>query len=256
MDECASVLARIRAAQDGAAGATTYATALAEFCAGAKRGHYIWWIWPSLRGVRQTSRPELELPNLACARALLLNAELCQRLLEITAVATAKLRAGVPPESLFGAMHSCDWPKFHEAMTLFAAAAACEGMAAPLEVFAAGLRAFSPAGAPHAPTLALLGLPPSPAGARAEYRLRYESGWAAPRLHVRVAGGWRPLEAAVPFQREQLGGWVADFFAPPGAPVAVLPFCGKEWDHSPGGGEYALAPGATALAKGTLTRPA
>ena len=152
-------------------------------------------------------------------------------------------------------MHNYDWPKFYEAMTLFSAAAACEGLGAPLEVFAAGLRAFSPAGAPHAPTMALLGLPPSPAGARAEYRLRYESGWAAPRLHVRVAGGWRPLEAAAHFQREE-GSWVVEVFAPPGAAVAVLPFCGKEWDHPPGGGEYALAPGVTALARGALTRPA
>jgi hypothetical protein len=53
-------------------------------------------------------------------------------------------------------MHNYDWPKFYEAMTLFSAAAACEGLGAPLEVCAAGLRAFSPAGAPHAPTMALL----------------------------------------------------------------------------------------------------
>jgi uncharacterized protein (DUF1810 family) len=252
-EECAAVLARIRSAQDGGAGhGGTYASALLEFQAGAKTGHYIWWIWPSLRGVRSTSRPEYELPSFACARAYLQDATLRGRLLEITAAAVAHLEAGVPREVLFGAMHRYDAPKFVEAMTLFSAAAACEGLAGPFSALVAGLCATG--SAPHGPTLALIGLPPAPAGALETYALRYDTAWAAPRLHVRVAGGWRPLEAAVAFQREG-GHWLAELSAPPGAPVAVLPFCGSAWDHAPGGGEYRLEPGVSALSCGTLSRP-
>ena len=138
-EECAAVLARIRSAQDGGAGhCGTYASALLEFQAGAKTGHYIWWIWPSLRGVRSTSRPEYELPSFACARAYLQDATLRGRLLEITAAAVAHLEAGVPREVLFGAMHRYDAPKFVEAMTLFSAAAACEGLAGPFSALVAG----------------------------------------------------------------------------------------------------------------------
>lgn len=256
------VLARIRAAQDGAAGKSrSYTAALSEFRAGAKRGHYIWWIWPSLRGVRSTSRPDYELPSFACARAYLLDDVLRARLVEITEFATAHLAAGVSQKVLFGSMHSCDAPKFHEAMTLFAAAAACEGLSGPWTACTAGLSAVAPRGEQHVHTMNLIGLPLSPAGTLDTYTLRYESGWAAPRLHVRVAAKWRPLEAALAFSLETVGDaggerWVAEFTAPPGAHVAVLPFCGAEWDHPLGGGEYELVPGLTALSGGSLTRPA
>ena len=261
------VLARIRAAQDGAEGGSrSYAAALSEFRAGAKRGHYIWWIWPTLCGVRSTSKPQYEMPSFACARAYLLDEVLRARLVEITDTATAHLKAGVSPKVLFGAMHSCDAPKFHEAMTVFAAAAACEGLSVPFNVCTAGLRAVAPDGEPHGHTMSLIGLPPSPAGALDTYTLRYESDWAAPRLHVRVAGEWRPLESAIDFSRRGggcfgcMGGggecWVARFTSAPGASVAVLPFCRAEWDHPSGGGEYELVPGVTELPGGSLTRPA
>jgi hypothetical protein len=206
------------------------------------------------------------MPSFACARAYLLDEVLRARLVEITDTATAHLKAGVSRKVLFGAMHSCDAPKFHEAMTVFAAAAACEGLSVPFDVCTAGLRAVAPDGEPHGHTMSLIGLPSSPAGTLDTYTLRYESDLAAPRLHVRVAGEWRPLESAIAFSRRGggcfgcMGGggecWVARFTSAPGASVAVLPFCRAEWDHPSGGGEYELVPGVTELSGGSLTRPA
>lgn len=134
-----SVLDRIRAHQHGEAGAVPFSKALSEMSAGNKVTHWIWYIWPTLRGVRRTMRPELELPSFDCARDFLRDPELGTNLVTITEVATAKLKMGITPSILFGAMHMYDAPKFHEACTLFFLAARAEGNALQAAVFLDGL---------------------------------------------------------------------------------------------------------------------
>lgn len=153
--ECGAVLSRIRACQDSPVSAastrTEYDRALSEMRAGEKRSHFIWFVWPTLRGVRKTSRPDLELHDFSCACAYLRDETLAARLTAVTEAATSHLTAGVAPEKLFGAMHTYDAPKFHEACTLFAVAASLEAHAAA-PVFFAGLDAIA-GGALHEKTV-------------------------------------------------------------------------------------------------------
>jgi uncharacterized protein (DUF1810 family) len=130
--------------------------------AGQKRSHWIWYVWPSLRGVRTTKRPDLLLPSLAAAREYLRNATLCTRLVAITQAATQHLNAGVAPARLFGSMAHLDKFKFWETCTLFAIASAQLEQSADLAsdekqefanvtaVFDAALRAIAPKLAPAA----------------------------------------------------------------------------------------------------------
>jgi uncharacterized protein (DUF1810 family) len=157
-----SVLDRIRLLQDAGADKTPpYATALAEISSGGKKTHWIWYIWPTLAGVRRTMRPDLELASLADAQAYLRDAALGSRLTEITAAATAQMtEKGVSPATLFGAMHAYDAPKFHEACTLFLLAAEKEGMVEAAAVFKAGLAAIA-GGSMNARVLEVVGKPAS-----------------------------------------------------------------------------------------------
>ena len=123
-----------------------YSKPLAEMKRGAKTGHWIWWIWPSLKGVRQTSRPELELPDLQTAVDYLAHPKLCARLLEITDVAHAHLFRGVKPDTLFGS--STDSLKFQQCMAVMSIAAIDSG-AAP-EVSSCFVRALRALPAPYA----------------------------------------------------------------------------------------------------------
>ena len=59
---------------------------------GVKTGHWIWYIWPTLKGVRTTSRPDLILQQLSDAQAYLKHPVLAQRLVEITRIAIDHLR--------------------------------------------------------------------------------------------------------------------------------------------------------------------
>ncbi len=152
---CHQVLGRIRALQDGNGVEPSHADALAEVVAGRKRGHWIWYVWPALRGVRTTRRPDLELPDFAAARAYVRDEALLRRLLEVTAAAVVHLEAGLPPARLFGAMR-CDAEKFHEAVTLFSAAAAAEGLDAAAAALRRAVAAYSAGAAPHAKTVAAI----------------------------------------------------------------------------------------------------
>ena len=49
---------------NGGAPCPTYEQALGEITAGRKASHWMWYIWPSLTGVRSTKFPELMIPNL------------------------------------------------------------------------------------------------------------------------------------------------------------------------------------------------
>ena len=59
---------------------------------GEKMGHWIWYIWPTLKMVRHTNRPELILGTFDDCRAYLRHPVLGARLVEITRVAVDKLR--------------------------------------------------------------------------------------------------------------------------------------------------------------------
>ena len=93
-----------------------YATALREIRAGHKKTCWIWWIWPTLEGVRVTSRPEFYVPDAEAALEWLRHRDLGPRFVEITREAVNHLDAGVSPLELFG-WHDKD--EFHETVTLF-----------------------------------------------------------------------------------------------------------------------------------------
>lgn len=114
-----------------------------EIEGGSKRSHWIWYVWPTLKGVRSTMRPELELLSLDQACAYLQDAVLCGRLVEITAAASSKLRGGLAAATLFGPQHAYDAPKFHEACTLFLVAAEKVCMPDVAAVFQEGLEAIA-----------------------------------------------------------------------------------------------------------------
>ena len=97
----------------------TYAGALDELRAGRKRSHWMWFIFPQLRGLGRSSMAEhYGIENLAEARAYLAHPVLGNRLEEATTAVLA--HADLSPNRIFG---SPDDMKFHSSMTLFALAA-------------------------------------------------------------------------------------------------------------------------------------
>jgi uncharacterized protein (DUF1810 family) len=116
-----------------------YAHALQEIQAGRKHKHWIWYVFPVLKGVRKTSRPQYEIQSLECAQAWLRHQLLGPRLVEITTAAVTQLEAGADASQLFGS--SVDAVKFHNCMTLFAVAAAPQSSEA-VALFQRGLQAL------------------------------------------------------------------------------------------------------------------
>jgi uncharacterized protein (DUF1810 family) len=110
----------------GDAGSATFdcppfSTALEEIDRGEKRSCWMWYIWPSLRGVRVHRMPHLLLSDLAEAQTYLRHDVLGPRLVEITAAAVHQLHSGVPKGVLFDG--NLDSTKFHETCSIFAVAA-------------------------------------------------------------------------------------------------------------------------------------
>eukprot|EP00408_Alexandrium_pacificum_P006852 CAMPEP_0171214130 /NCGR_PEP_ID=MMETSP0790-20130122/30999_1 /TAXON_ID=2925 /ORGANISM="Alexandrium catenella, Strain OF101" /LENGTH=194 /DNA_ID=CAMNT_0011679855 /DNA_START=93 /DNA_END=677 /DNA_ORIENTATION=- len=136
------VLQRIREAQEGSR--SGYARALREIETGQKQSHWIWYVWPTMVSVRDTSRPEFSLPDFAAVRAYLECPILSHRLLEITAAAEEHLRAGQTAHHVLGSR--IDAKKFRETMTFFAVAAAHSRNAEQARVFLSALNALSPPG--------------------------------------------------------------------------------------------------------------
>ncbi len=99
-------------------------------------------------------RPDLELPTFQHARDYLHHPVLAPRLTAITEMATQYLRAGVPPEVLFGAMAQYDAPKFQEVCTCFLLAARAEALPDAERVFQCALDNISH-GKLHEPTVKL-----------------------------------------------------------------------------------------------------
>jgi uncharacterized protein (DUF1810 family) len=146
-----------------AAQAPVYDTVLAELAAGRKQTHWMWFIFPQLRGLGRSSTAQFYgIASLDEARFLLDHATLGPRLIECTgAVLTV---TGRSLNAIFG---SPDDMKFCSSMTLFAAA----GDAA-VTVFREALRRACD-GVPDARTLTLLGRKPTVA-------MRRLSGVAGP----------------------------------------------------------------------------
>ncbi len=102
-----------------AAQASTFETALNELKAGRKRSHWMWFIFPQLRGLGSSSMATFYgIGSLEEARAYLAHTLLGPRLVLCTeAVLAIKDRS---PHAIFG---SPDDLKFRSSMTLFALAA-------------------------------------------------------------------------------------------------------------------------------------
>jgi uncharacterized protein (DUF1810 family) len=152
------VLCRILNCQNGEDGETKYDTALSEIKEGRKVSHWIWYVWPTLDGVRETMRRDLHLPSILTAQIYLHHDVLRERLLQITRAATIQLVSGVPPNVLFGAQSMYDAPKFIEACTCFLIAAKLEKLEECAVVFQEGLNA-SNSGKLHIHTVKIAKVP-------------------------------------------------------------------------------------------------
>ena len=107
-------LARFVDAQDGG----TYDSALAEVRAGAKRGHWMWFVFPQLTGLgRSPTAQHYAISGLPEAQAYLAHPVLGPRLVEIARALTEL--GGSDAVRIFGPV---DAQKLHSSMTLFARA--------------------------------------------------------------------------------------------------------------------------------------
>jgi uncharacterized protein (DUF1810 family) len=96
-----------------------FATALAELKAGRKRSHWMWFVFPQLRGLGQSAMAQrYGVASLAEAKAYLAHPLLGPRLVECTRAVLA-----VEGRSLHAIFGSPDDLKFRSSMTLFALAA-------------------------------------------------------------------------------------------------------------------------------------
>ena len=140
-------LARFVEAQDG-----VIEQALAELRAGRKRSHWMWFVFPQMRGLGHSPTAEFYgISSLEEARAYLAHPLLGARLIACTqAVETHAARS---ISSIFG---TPDDLKFHSCMTLFAKAAGTGEAPAGDGVFHAALQRHF-AGHQDPATLALLG---------------------------------------------------------------------------------------------------
>jgi uncharacterized protein (DUF1810 family) len=104
---------------DGQDAGGTYATALAELRAGRKASHWMWFVFPQIAGLGQSSMAKMyAIGSLAEARAYLSDPTLGPRLLEATRVVVEL--SGPTAEEIFGPV---DAMKLRSSMTLFARAA-------------------------------------------------------------------------------------------------------------------------------------
>ncbi|PTX96992.1 DUF1810 domain-containing protein [Spartobacteria bacterium LR76] len=99
-----------------------YAAALAELRAGRKRSHWIWYIFPQLKGLGTSPMAQLYgIRDLEEAQGYAEHPILRARLIEITAVVKRHLATGASLENLMGGQ--TDAMKLVSSMTLFARAA-------------------------------------------------------------------------------------------------------------------------------------
>ena len=126
--------------------ASVYAQALAELRSGRKQSHWMWFVFPQLKGLgRSATAQHYGISSEAEARFYLGHELLGTRLMECTEAVLA--HRGQQAEAIFGPV---DAMKFHSSMTLFGAAAGDR------EAFALALRHFY-GGRRDEATLRLLG---------------------------------------------------------------------------------------------------
>ena len=117
MDEDPRRLSRFTDAQDSGG---TYQRAVAELRAGAKRGHWMWFVFPQVAGLGMSAMSrEFAIADAEDARAYLAHPVLGHRLRECAAIVAGT--EGRTAEQVFGPV---DAMKLRSSMTLFAAAAA------------------------------------------------------------------------------------------------------------------------------------
>jgi uncharacterized protein (DUF1810 family) len=110
-------LDRFKQAQDGPGG---FATALAELERGRKRSHWIWYIFPQLAGLGQSSVAiHYGLQGVDEAIAYLRDPELRDRLLRVTAAVLAQLQRDPEPKLVDVMGSEIDAVKLVSSMTLF-----------------------------------------------------------------------------------------------------------------------------------------
>ncbi len=119
-EERLAVLQRLKKAQE-----SQYPIALREIANGHKDSHWMWWIFPTWRQVKKTSKPEVLLPDFRSHCMYMHDDLLRNRLTEITEHAVRHLEAGVHKNRLL--MWGVDSKKFHQTMSAFALAARKEG---------------------------------------------------------------------------------------------------------------------------------
>ncbi|MDP8912467.1 MAG: DUF1810 domain-containing protein [Pseudomonadota bacterium] len=126
--------------------APVYAQALTELRSGRKQSHWMWFVFPQLKGLgRSATAQHYGISSAAEARSYLAHELLGPRLIECTEAVLA--HQGRQAEAIFGPV---DAMKFHSSMTLFEAAAGDR------EAFALALRHFY-GGRRDEATLRLLG---------------------------------------------------------------------------------------------------
>jgi uncharacterized protein (DUF1810 family) len=110
-------LERFHRAQNAAHGG--FSDALAEIRRGAKRGHWIWYVFPQLDGLGSSPLArEFALQGPAEAGAYLRDRELRARLLTTTTAAAEQMRSGRSVDALMGS--DIDAKKLVSSLTLFA----------------------------------------------------------------------------------------------------------------------------------------
>jgi uncharacterized protein (DUF1810 family) len=111
-----------------------YARVCAELAGGSKRSHWMWFIFPQLRGLGSSPTAQhFGIGSLEEARAYLAHPVLGERLRECTRLVNGV--AGRTAEAIFG--HP-DYLKFRSCMTLFA----CAGASEADRVFSAALQRY------------------------------------------------------------------------------------------------------------------
>jgi uncharacterized protein (DUF1810 family) len=113
-----------------------YERALAEIAAGAKRSHWMWYIFPQLAGLGHSAMARrYAIASRAEARAYLAHPILGPRLLRC--VAALQALPGADPVAIFGPV---DAMKLRSSLSLFEAAGGSALYAAALERWFAGMR--------------------------------------------------------------------------------------------------------------------
>lgn len=126
-------LSRFREAQEG-----VYPAVLQELAAGRKRGHWMWFVLPQLKGLgRSPTSAFYGIRDLSEAIAYLRDPLLGARLRECVAVLLSQPQDS--PEAIFGPV---DTLKLRSSLTLFASAAERAGSEAEARLFAAALTRF------------------------------------------------------------------------------------------------------------------